>query len=95
MAHIVRVVRLRSRRDAAQQLAQSVTNLVSGEPPPGLLRTYVVRDLGDSSVVMLMSVFESLEAMAVNTSNLEASLTLLQPMLIENTQISSYEVLTD
>lgn len=93
MTQVVRVVRLHSRPDAAQQLAQSVTGLLSGEPPQGLLRAYVVRDLGDSSVVLLMSVFDRLEDMAANTPSLEASFALLRPMLVEVPVISSYELL--
>ena len=93
MAQVVRVVRLHSRSDAAQQLAQSVMELLSGEPPRGLLRAYVVRDLGDSSVVLLMSVFDGLDDMAANTPSLEASLALLRPVLVEVAVISSYELL--
>jgi quinol monooxygenase YgiN len=93
MAQVLRVVRWHSRPDTAQQLAQSVTDLLGSEPPRGLVRAYVVRDLGDLSVVLLMSVFDSLEDMAANTPSLEASLALLRSMLVEEPEISSYELL--
>jgi hypothetical protein len=40
-----------------------------------------------------MSVFDSLENMVANTPSLEASLALLQPILVERAGISSYELL--
>jgi quinol monooxygenase YgiN len=93
MAQVVRVVRFHSRPDTAQQLARSVTDLLGSGPPRGLLRAYVVRDLGNLSVVLLMSVFDSLEDMTANTPGLEASLALLRSMLVEEPEISSYELL--
>jgi quinol monooxygenase YgiN len=93
MVQVVRVVRLHSLPDEAQQVAQSVMDLVRSDPPRGLLRIYVVRDLGDPSVVLLMSVFDSFEDMIANTPGLEASLAFLRPWLAEEAEISSYELL--
>ncbi len=76
-------------------LAHVRQNLAEEAPIPGLLSLHGLQSVQERNSAMLVSFFESREAMDANTANLRADLAELQQFLASPPSVTVYEVVIE
>ncbi len=88
-----RVVTVRAAPGKVDELIATTRADVEREAPPGgLLGLYALRDMQDPDAGLLVSFFETREALEANTVNLQADFAALQPLLAAPPTMAVYEV---
>lgn len=92
----VRVVNFRLQPGKAQEMIAHVRqDLETEEPVPGLLSLHGLQNVQDRDSGMLVSFFQTREAMDANTANLRADLAGLQESLAGLPVVAVYEVVIE